>query len=94
LFEAKVRDRLKAAYRPSTLQAHRHAVITLALFTLYYDVAFPVISVFTLLSFMDNNLSVPTVNNYISSIKSAFKTTNVPISAFESPQLTLALSSL
>jgi hypothetical protein len=61
-------------------------------------VAFPVISVFTLLSFieflMDNNLSVPTVKNYVSSIKSAFKTTNVPISAFESPQLTLALSSL
>jgi integrase len=65
---------------------------------LYYDVPFPVISIFTLLSFieflMDNNLSVPTVKNYISSIKSAFKTSNVSISAFESTQLTLALSSL
>jgi hypothetical protein len=97
MFETKVRDRLKAAYRPSTLKAHRQAVISLAMFTLYYDVSFPVISIFTLLSFieflLDNKLSVPTVKNYVSSIKSAFKTSNVPITAFESPQLTLALSS-
>jgi hypothetical protein len=51
-----------------------------------------------MLSFLEfliaSNLSVPTVRNYVSSIKSFFKLHNVSIQVFESPQLSLALSSL
>jgi hypothetical protein len=72
--------------------------MALALFCVYNDVLFPGISIFTLLSFMefllDSNLSAPTIENYVSSVKSAFKSCNLCIQVFDSPQLTLALSSL
>jgi integrase len=42
----------------------------------------------------DSSLSVPTIKNYISAIKSSFKLHNVPIQPFLSPQLTLTLASL
>jgi hypothetical protein len=89
---------LKAAFCPSTLQGHRHAVMVLALFCLFHDVQFPGISIFTLLSFieflLDSNLSIPTVKNYVSSVKSAFKSSNISIEVFNSQQLSLALASL
>jgi integrase len=72
--------------------------MALALFCLYNDLSFPGIGILTLLSFMefllDSNLGVPTVKNYISSVKSAFKAASVSIEVFDSPQLALALSSL
>jgi integrase len=43
---------------------------------------------------MASNLSVPTVKNYISSIKSFFKAKGFHVTALESHQLSLALSSL
>jgi hypothetical protein len=70
----------------------------LALFTLFYDLAFPNISIFTLLSFIeflyDNALTVPTIKNYISSIKTKFSSSNVSVEVFNSPQCSLTLSSL
>jgi hypothetical protein len=42
----------------------------------------------------DNNISVPTIKNYLSSIKSLFKLYNVHIMAFQSPQVSMALASL
>jgi hypothetical protein len=93
-----VRLRLQSAYRPSTQRAHHSATVALALFSIYYDVSFPLISIYTLLSFIEfllsSNLSVPTVKNYISSIKSHFKANNVCVEVFSSHHLTLALSSL
>jgi hypothetical protein len=72
--------------------------MALALFCLYYDVSFPAVHVFTLLSFLEfliySQLLVPTVRNYVTSIKSCFKLNNVSIHSFDSPQLTLALPSL
>jgi integrase len=97
-FTAAVNHRLSQAYRPSTHQAHRTACVALALFTLFYDLAFPNISIFTLLSFIeflnDNNLTVPTIKNYVSSIKTKFSSCNVSVEVFLSPQCTLTLSSL
>jgi hypothetical protein len=94
----RISARLKGAFRPSTLQAHRHAVMALSLFCLYNDRSFPGINIYTLLSFveflLDSNLSMPTVKNYVSSVKSAFKSSNVSIQVFDSPQLALAMSSL
>jgi hypothetical protein len=90
-YAERINARLKAAFRPSTLQAHRHAVMALALFCLYNDLSFPGINIYTLLSFMefllDSGLSIPTVKNYISSVKSSFKVSNVSIQVFESPRL-------
>jgi hypothetical protein len=43
---------------------------------------------------MASQLSVPTVKNYISSIKSSFKARGAHAAALESHQLVLALSSL
>jgi hypothetical protein len=63
----------------------------------WHCLSFPGIGILTLLSFMefllDSNLGVPTVKNYISSVKSAFKAASVSIEVFASPQLALALSS-
>jgi integrase len=43
---------------------------------------------------LDSNLSIPTVKNYVSSVKSSFKSSNVSVQVFESPQLALAMASL
>jgi site-specific recombinase XerD len=90
--------RLSQAYRPSTHSAHRTAVTALAMFCTYYDVSFPAIGIHTLLSFIEflinSNLSVPTVKNYVSSIKSFFKANSLPSEVFISHHLTLALASL
>jgi integrase len=60
--------------------------------------AFPNIYIFTVLSFiqflLDNDLLVPVVKNYVSSIKSKFKACNVSITVFDSSYCTLTLSSL
>jgi integrase len=68
------------------------------LFCLYYDLPFPSISIHTLLSFIeflnDNSLSVPTIRNYVSSIKSKFLASSIPVGVFDSPQCTLTLTSL
>jgi uncharacterized membrane protein YesL len=97
-FAAAVNQRLSQAYRPSTHSAHRTACIVLALFTLFYDLAFPIISIFTLLSFIeflhDNSLTVPTIKNYISSIKTKFTSSNILVQVFNSPQCALTLTSL
>jgi hypothetical protein len=89
---------LYSAYRPSTLGAHKNAVSALAIFCLYYDLQFPLITVHVLLTFieflLDSSLSVQTIKNYVSTIKSSFKLHNVPIAPFLSPQLTLTLASL
>jgi hypothetical protein len=94
----RVRSRLYSAYRPSTLGAQKNAVSALAIFCLYYALQFPLITLHVLLSFieflLDSSLSVPTIKNYISAIKSSFKLHNVPIQPFLSPQLTLTLASL
>jgi integrase len=72
--------------------------VALAIFCLYHDVAFPGVSVFTVLAFIeflnDNGISVPTIKNYISAVKSMFKLHNVACNAFDSPQISLALMSL
>jgi hypothetical protein len=95
---AAVNHRLAQAYRPSNHKAHRTACVALALFTLFYDLAFPNITIFTLLSFIeflnDNNLTVPTIKNYVSSIKTKFSSCNISVEVFLSPQCTLTLSSL
>jgi hypothetical protein len=82
-FADRVNHRLKQAYRPCTQRAHLTAVIALASFCIYYDVAFPLIGIHTLLAFieflMSSDLAVPTVKNYISSIKTYFKCNGVNI---------------
>jgi hypothetical protein len=82
----------------SRLTGRLHAAFYLALFCLFYDVHFPVVSIPVLLSFIefisDNHLSPPTIRNYISSIKSKFKLAGVSVIAFDSSQLSLALVSL
>jgi hypothetical protein len=97
-FAAAVNNRISQAYRPSTHKAHHTACFTLALFCLYYDQLFPCISIQTLLSFIeflnDNSISPPTIRNYISSIKTKFSSASIPITAFQSPQCTLTLTSL
>jgi integrase len=68
------------------------------MFCTYYDVCFPAIGIHTLLSFIEflinSNLSVPTVKNYVTSIKSFFKANSLPSEVFLSHHLTLALASL
>jgi integrase len=70
----------------------------LASFCIYYDVAFPLIGIHTLLAFIEflisSDLAVPTVKNYVSSIKTYFKCNGVNIEVFNSHQLALTLSSL
>jgi hypothetical protein len=79
----RVKARLKGPFRPSTHSAQHTATMALALFCLYYDVAFPAVHIFTLLSFLEflifSKLSVPSVRNYVSSIKSHFKLVNVSV---------------
>jgi hypothetical protein len=86
------------AYRPSTTRAQKTAAVALAIFCLYHDVAFPGVSVFTILAFIeflnDNGISVPTIKNYIFAVKSMFKLHNVSCNAFDSPQISFALMSL
>jgi hypothetical protein len=78
--------------------AQRLACTTLALFCLHHLLPFPRISLPTLLAFIEfltfNSLSVPTIENYISSIKSHFNLAALSVSVFTSPQLALVLSSL
>jgi integrase len=97
-YKDKVHSRLKTAYRPSTTQAQRSAAVTLAMFCLFHDVPFPGVSIFTVLAFIeflfDNHISVPTIKNYLSSIKSLFKLHNVYIISFQSLQVSMALASL
>jgi hypothetical protein len=96
-FALRVKSRLQGAFRPSTHGSQHTATIALALFCLYYDVSFPSVHIFTMLSFLEfliaSNLSVPKVRDYVPSIKSLFKLHIVSIQVFESPQLSLALSS-
>jgi hypothetical protein len=90
-YKDKVHSRLKTAYRPSTTQVQMSAVVTLAMFCLFHAVSFPGVSIFTVLAFVkflyDNQISVPTIKNYLSSIKSLFKLHNLHIVAFQSPWL-------
>jgi hypothetical protein len=61
-------------------------------------VSFPLITIHTLLSFIEfllfSNLSVPTVKNYITSVKSFFKSNSISVEVFASHHLTLASSSI
>jgi hypothetical protein len=56
------------------------------------------VTVQTVLSFIEflvaSNLAIPTIKNYITSIKSHFKANSVSVEVFGSHHLTLALSSL
>jgi hypothetical protein len=85
-FAKRVRVRLSQAYRQATHSAHRTAVTALAMFCTYYDVSFPAIGKHTLLSFIkfliNSNLSVPTVKNYVSSIKSFFQSKLLTLASF------------
>jgi hypothetical protein len=93
-----VRLRLASAFRPSTQASHRLACITLALFCLHFHTPFPHVSLPVLLSFLQfltlNSLSVPTIKNYLSSIKSKFRQVGLPLAIFSSPQLSLFITSL
>jgi hypothetical protein len=70
----------------------------LALFCVFSDVSFPIVSVYTILAFIeflaDSKLAAPTILNYISSAKSKLKLAWTSIASFESPQVSLALLSL
>jgi hypothetical protein len=94
----RIGSRLKAAYRPSTTQTQRTAAVAMAVFCLYHDIPFPGVSVFTILAYIeflfDNGISVPTIKNYVSALKSMFKLHNVSHGPFDSPQVSLALLSL
>jgi hypothetical protein len=61
-------------------------------------VAFPLIGIHTLLAFIEfliaSDLAVPTVKNYVSSVKTYFKSNGVNIEVFNSHQLALTLASL
>jgi hypothetical protein len=78
--------------------SHRLVCITLALFCLHFHIPFPNVSLPVLLSFLQfltlNSLSVPTIKNYLSSIKSKFRQLGLPLSVFSSPQLSLFITSL
>jgi hypothetical protein len=97
-FEQRVKDTLAQAHAVSTRKAQCNAVFTLALFCMFFDVNFPKISTHTLLSFIvflsENELAVPTIRNYVSSINTRFKVLSIPIEVFESPHLTLMFTSL
>jgi hypothetical protein len=77
------------------MQAQRTAAVAMAVFCLNHDVSFPGVLVFTILAYIeflfDNGISVPTIKNYVSSLKSMFNLHNIPNGAFESPQVSLAL---
>jgi hypothetical protein len=66
-FAERVRIQMQQTYRPSTQRAQHTATVALASFCIYYDVAFPLINIHTLLSFIEflinSNLAVPTVKN-------------------------------
>jgi integrase len=70
----------------------------MAVFCLYHDIPFPGVSVFTILAYIeflfDNGISVPTIKNYVSALKSLFKLHNVSHGPFDAPQVSLALLSL
>jgi hypothetical protein len=96
MFAERVRRRLQDTYRPSTHRSQHTATVALALFCIYYEVAFPAISYHTVLAFIEflmySGLAVPTVKKIISSIKSHFKSNNLSIQAFESSQVLLSLT--
>jgi hypothetical protein len=93
----RVRHRLLSAYRPSTLGAQRQACLTLAVFCAYFSLPFPSISLPVLLSLLEflyfNRLSVSTIKNCVSSIRSRFCAFSISLAPFHSPHLSLALSS-
>jgi hypothetical protein len=94
----RVRSRVTSAYRPSTLQAHRTSTTALAMFCVFFDLEFPLVSEITLLAFLEflveSSLGVASIKNYFSAIKSYFMSFNIPVTNFASHQLTLALTSL
>jgi hypothetical protein len=65
---------------------------------LHFHNPFPNVSLLVLLSFLQflsvTSLSVPTIKNYLSSIKSKFQQVSLPLSNFSSPQLSLFITSL
>jgi hypothetical protein len=85
-FAERVRMRIQQAYRQSIQRAQHTATVALAAFCIYYDVSFPLVNIHTLLSFIEfrinSNLAVPTVKNYVSSIKSHFKSNGINIEVF------------
>jgi integrase len=70
----------------------------LAVFCIFYDLPFPIVSVLTLLTFVeflaDNNLSPATISNYLSSCKSKFKSMGLAIENFNNHLLKLSIRSL
>jgi hypothetical protein len=97
-FLPAVQQRLLTAYRPSTRAAHRLATMALALFCHHFSLPFPLVSLPTLLTFLEflaaSGLYVPTIKNYFSAVKSHFRAASIPILPFLSPHLALAISSL
>jgi hypothetical protein len=89
-----VQRRLATSYQPSTLAAHRLACITLARFCHHHRLPFPSITISILLAFLEflhsSSLSVPTIKNYISSIKARFQLAGLDVSPFLSPHLSLS----
>jgi hypothetical protein len=67
--------------------------MALAMFCVFFDLEFPLLSEFSLLAFLEilveSSLGVATIKNYFSAIKSYFMSFNIPVT-----QLTLALTSL
>jgi hypothetical protein len=72
--------------------------MALAMFCVFFDLEFTLVSQFTLLAFLEflveSSLVVATIKNYFSAIKSYFMSFNIPVPHFSSHQLTLALTSL
>jgi integrase len=95
---ARIRQRLQDAYRPSTRRNQDTALMALALFTVYFDLDLKNMQLFSLLAFVeflvDSKLTVATIKNYLTSLKSKFKLLGLPITVFDSPKLALAIASL
>jgi integrase len=68
------------------------------MFCIFFEIEVKSINSFNILAFIEflieSQLSVPTVKNYISSLKSRFKALGVRVAAFESPRVALVLTAL
>jgi hypothetical protein len=73
----RIKNRLASAYRPTTRRNQDAAIKAYIMCCIFFEIEVKSINSFNLLAFIkfliESQLSVPTIKNYISSLKSRFK---------------------
>jgi integrase len=93
-----VKKRLQEAHRPATKKNQDTAIIAFLMFLIFHELSVVDIHTFTVLAFIEflaaSKLSVSTIKNYISSIKSKLNILGIKATAFYSPRVAIVITSL